>query len=358
MGGLENGVVNLINRSDSNRFEHMICCFSTTGTAEKRLKYKIPVFEMHKKDGNDWGMMLRLFKLMKQEKPDIVHTRNWGSVDAIVPAKLAGVPHIIHSEHGWNNDDPRGRNIKRRATRKLLSYLIDHFIAVSNDIRNWLVDSVGIKPTKVRVVINGVDIETFKKGDKKKAKKRLGFPENEFIIGTVGRLRPIKNQKILLEAFSKLNHDIHSLSLIIVGEGPERASLTQLKNGLFKGEKIHLLGLRNDIPQILNMFDIFVLPSKSEGICNTILEAMASSLPVVATDVGGNAELVRNGFNGFLIPSNDPDSLTDFIDRYLNTDNELVDYHGKNSRDRAASYFSLDTMVKSYEKIYKTCVTI
>ncbi len=352
MGGLENGVVNLINRSDPDIFDHQICCLSITGTAESRLEKKVPIFEMNKCDGHDWKMMYRLFKLMKDQKPHIVHTRNWGSVDAIIPAKLAGVSIVIHSEHGWNNDDPRGKNIKRRIARKFLSYLVDHFIAVSDDIKNWMVQSVGISTKKISVIINGVDTKKFHKGDKVSVKSAFGFSSNDFIIGTVGRLSPIKNQLILLKAFSKLDHKQKSFRLVLVGDGPEKNRLKELKGKLPWGERIFFLGLRNDINQILQMFDVFVLPSKSEGICNTILEAMASGLPVIATHVGGNPELVVDNLTGFLIPSNDPDILSATLKRYIDGKDGLIIYQGNNARQRAVNKFSLEKMVSGYEKIY------
>lgn len=352
MGGLENGVVNLINNSDPDIFSHELCCITRSGNAEKRLKRHIDIYEMHKQEGNDWRMIPRLFSLIKERRPDIVHTRNWGAVDAILAAKLAGVSNVIHGEHGWNMDDPRGQNLKRCMVRKLLSGGVDRFVAVSEDIKNWMVNSVGIKGSKVVKILNGVDTDKFCPGNKEDARMKLGFLNDEVIIGTVGRLDPVKDQGLLLHAFARLNHGQSNLRLIVVGDGPERKDLESLKDTLPCRDHILFLGERNDVDNVLKTFDLFVLPSRNEGISNTILEAMATGIPVIATAVGGNPELVQDGHTGLLIPPSDCDALTNALNFYIAQRPDMITLYGYNGREKTIRDFSLNRMVKKYEGLY------
>ncbi len=352
MGGLENGVVNLINQSNPDNFQHEICCFTTTGVAEKRLEKKIPLFEMHKREGNDLKMIWRLIKLMKKRQPHIVHTRNWGGIDAIVAAKMAAVPRIIHGEHGWNLDDPLGQNLKRRRIRRFLSPLVNHFVAVSADIQNWLIQDVGIKKEKISVILNGVDTEKFRPREQTDLRQSLGFLASECIIGCVGRFDPVKNHRLLIKAFSKLNYTLRPMRLVFLGDGPERASLEALGNELHCHDRIHFLGERDDVADILRMMDIFVLPSKSEGICNALLEAMATGLPIVATAVGGNTELIQDGSTGLLIPSDDEDAMASALNSFLNDSPDRREQIEQNARKRAEKEFSLRCMIEAYESLY------
>jgi len=351
VGGLENGVINLVNKSDGEHFIHEICCLTKSGAGESRLTKSVKIHEMNKKDGNDWTMIPKLVKLIDEARPDIVHTRNWGTIDAIVAAKVKGVSSIIHGEHGWNMDDPRGANTKRRVVRRILSCAVDHFVAVSEDIKTWMISSVGIKSSKIGKILNGVDIHKFSPGGRGEARRAFGFLEEDILIGTVGRLDPIKDQRLLLQAFSNLQGDGNKLRLVLVGDGPERGSLESMREKLSCKDRIVFLGERSDIEYLLPMLDIFVLPSKNEGISNTILEAMATGLPVVATRVGGNPELVIHSKTGLLFPSGDVKGLTEAIDFYVGHEEERR-VHGARGRSEAEQRFSLGRMVEEYESLY------
>lgn len=354
MGGLENGVVNLINRSNPERFEHEVCCLKATGAAMNRLVRRPPLFEMDKREGNDWRMMLRLIRLMRARRPDIVHTRNWGGVDAIVAAKLAGVRCVVHGEHGWNLDDPRGRNLRRRQIRRLLSPAVRRFVAVSADIGDWLVEDVGIDRGKVTVILNGVDTDKFHPGRQLELRRKEGISDSDFVIGCVGRLDPVKNHELLLKAFSKLRID-PTPHLVLVGDGPEKERLLSLRESLSCRDRIHLLGQRDDVAEALRMMDAFVLPSRSEGICNALLEAMATGLPLAATAVGGNVELVRDGDTGMLVPSDDEDAMSSALSRLAEPGAQ--ERFGLNARRRAEEEFSVLSMVESYESLYSSMLS-
>jgi sugar transferase (PEP-CTERM/EpsH1 system associated) len=354
VGGLENGVINLINKSNDEHFIHEICCMTKSGDAGSRLQKSVKIHEMHKRRGNDWRTIQKLANLITEVKPDIVHTRNWGTIDAIVAAKIKGVSAIIHGEHGWNIDDPLGHNFKRRMVRRILSgAAVDRFVAVSEDIRRWMIDSIGIKDSKITKILNGVDTKRFCPRNKNGARRALGFSEKDILIGTVGRLDPIKDQQLLLQAFSDLQGDGKELRLILIGDGPERRSLESVKEKLSCKDRIVLLGERNDVEKILPALDVFVLPSKNEGMSNTILEAMAAGLPIVATSVGGNLELVTQGKTGLFSRPGDIRGLTEALKFYMEHEEERR-LHGANGRCKAEQHFSLNRMVEEYESLYRS----
>ena len=353
MGGMENGVVNLINHTNPDVFSHEICCITTSGNADLRLKRRVRIFEMHKREGNDWRLIPRLVRLMRKREPDIVHTRNWGATDAILSAKIAGVRTVIHGEHGWNIDDPRGKIKRRLIARKLMSHAVNCFVAVSEDIKRWLIKSAGVKSSEVSTIINGVDTDKFRPKNKEETRKAFGFSKRDLIIGTVGRLDPIKNQHKLLYAFAKIANATNNLHLVLVGDGPERHRLESIKETFPCGDRITFFGERDDVHEILPILDVFVLPSTNEGISNTILEAMATGLPVIATNVGGNPELVQHKHTGFLVPPANCDALVCTLNVYIE-DAAMAEVHGKNGRKRAVRDFSLEHMVKEYETLYTT----
>jgi sugar transferase (PEP-CTERM/EpsH1 system associated) len=356
IGGLENGIVNLINGSDTNIFTHHICCIKSTGRASGRLNKKIRIFEMQKKEGNDITIIFKIVKLIKMLRPDIVHTRNWGSIDGIYSARIAGTPVIIHGEHGWNIDDPIGKNYRRRMARRIISPMVTSFIVVSEDMKNWLINSIGIKRSKVKKIINGVDTAKFRPVTENALDLNFKLKRGEITIGTVGRLDPIKNHDLLIKAFDKINSK-YKMKLVIVGKGPERKHLENLKNKLSCRDRIVFMGERSNINEILRNWDIFVLPSKNEGMSNTILEAMATGLPIIASKVGGNPELVSDGMTGLLISNGNIEDLRRAVVYYLDHPDKIKT-HGERARIKTESRFSLKKMVEEYRNLYTSlCIS-
>ena len=351
-GGLENGIINLVNNMDDFKFENTICCLTQGGDFEKRLNKNIKVSKMFKKPGNDYQLYIKLIKYLKEIKPTIVHTRNWAGMDGIIAAKMARVPIIIHGEHGFEITDLTGQNKKRKFIRKLvLSTMVDKIVTVSKNLKNRLINEIKIKPEKIIHIPNGVDTNKFNIYKKEFTRKKFGFKKEDFIIGIVARLDPIKNHKTLISAFKEIVTIHPNTNLIIVGDGPLRNKLENQTYQLGIKNKIIFMGERSDVPEILRTFDVFVLPSLNEGMSNTILEAMATGIPVIALNVGGNPELVINRETGFLFPTNDVESLVQKIKTYI-LHPELKQKHGYNARKRAEEKFSLDQMVQRYEELY------
>jgi sugar transferase (PEP-CTERM/EpsH1 system associated) len=305
--------------------------------------------ERHRPDRLNAFRMARVFRSLA---PDIVHTRNWTCIDAILGARLAGVRRVVHGEHGREAADPTGANPLRRRVRRALAPLVSRFVTVSQDLHRWLVDDVRVPAPKVQTIYNGVDTTRFAPGDREEARRALGIPLEAGVVGTVGRLDPVKDQAGLIRAVAGIQGQRPAM-LVIVGDGPLRGALDGLRYELGLGDRLRLLGERQDIPQILQALDCFALPSVGEGVSNAILEAMATGLPVVATRVGGNVELVRDGVTGRLVDVGQPEVLGRALAGYLG-DPSLVRRHGAAARARAERDFGLARMLEGYGELYRS----
>jgi len=346
IGGMEKGIAMLAQYA-SEDIEHVILCMSHGGASQDLLPPGMRVVELHKQAGSLPSFLWRLASAIRKEKPDIVHTRNWGGMDGIIAARLAGYSRIVHGEHGWGMDDPLGTNKKRIFIRRLLSLGVKEFTAVSQQIKNWLENDVKVfRP--VDQIYNGVDMGLFSADPKNTfLKQELGLPESTLLVGSVGRLDPIKDHAGLIAAFKVVRNKFPQAHLVIVGDGPERLPLEALV-----AEGIHLLGLRSDVPTVLGSLDLFVLNSLNEGVSNTILEAMACGLPIVATDVGGTPELITPGHNGLLVQSGNQPALIQAIEFYLGQSEKRVE-HGQINYCLSAENFSIESMVNSYESVWR-----
>jgi sugar transferase (PEP-CTERM/EpsH1 system associated) len=233
--------------------------------------------------------------------------------------------------------------------------VVQRYVAMSRDIEQWLVRHVGAPAHQVRQLYSGVDSDRFRPDGPVPSEYPLSAVRYPLVLGTVGRLDPIKNHSSLLQAFARIldrRPDLRPhLRLIIVGDGPERKRLTTLVDELRLGDHVWLPGARQDTPELMRAMDVFVLPSINEGISNTILEAMASGLPVVAGRVGGNPELVVQGVTGALYDAAQPDGLETAIEVYLDNPH-LRQSHGAAGRARVMQDFSLDAMVNRYLALY------
>ncbi|MCZ6772930.1 MAG: glycosyltransferase, partial [Proteobacteria bacterium] len=292
---------------------------------------------------------------------EIVHTRNIGTLDCSFIAFLARVPVRIHGEHGWDVFDPDGTNRKYRLMRKAMSRFVHEFVTVSADLRVWLTGTVGIPARKVRHICNGVDTERFQPrpaGTIGKLPKCIG-EDNAVIVGTVTRFSAIKDPMNLVEAFVELYGGSKSgdpaIRLVMLGDGELHGQAQRRLEEAGVATSAWLPGSRDDVAELLRAMDVFVLGSFREGISNTILEAMASGLPVVATDTGGNAELIENGVTGTLVPPADSGALASAIAIYA-SDGVLRAGHGKASRERAVSALSIKAMVGYYQNLYTSAL--
>ncbi|MDT8363695.1 MAG: TIGR03088 family PEP-CTERM/XrtA system glycosyltransferase [Nitrosomonas sp.] len=357
-GGLENGLVNIINKMPESAYRHAIVCVEDYSDFRHRIqRQNVDVIALHRSQIGVWKMQRELYALCRRLRPSIIHTRNQSGLDALLPAWLARVPHRIHGEHGWDVDNIDGKKYKPALLRRLHAPLVNRYVTVSKHLANYLATRVGIDTSRITQIYNGVDTEKFYPAKNRTSDllPRSFQGSDLVIIGTVGRVQAVKDQAALLKTFAVLrtkHPDLYANSrLVVVGDGPLLADLRQLAKNLLISDLTWFAGAQENIPDWLRLMDIFVLPSLNEGISNTLLEAMASGIPVVATRVGGNPELVEVGRNGDLFACGDQSALLEILIRYIQ-DRQLRSVYGEESRKIVLQRFSLSGMIERYQQIY------
>lgn len=363
-GGLENGLVNIINRMASGEFRHMVICLTTSGKFSQRIeKPDVPIIELKKPPGHDLKTYLALWKVLRQYQPDIVHSRNLAALEAQLITLALPNARRVHGEHGRDMNDLDGSNRKYNLFRSAMRPLIHHYIAVSQDLGQWLTQSIRVPVDKVSQIYNGVDLGQFSahRISADKTAEVADLPEafrqnNALVVGTVGRLTPVKDQQALIQAVALLRQQKNALSaqlrLMLVGDGPLRSLLLQRVEEAGIADVTWFAGDRSDVANLLQCMDVFVLPSLAEGISNTLLEAMACSLPVVATRVGGTPEIITQNEQGLLVPPGDTQELALALNRLL-SDRALRQRLGSSGRRRVEQHFSWDATVSRYAGIYR-----
>jgi sugar transferase (PEP-CTERM/EpsH1 system associated) len=358
VGGLENGLVNIINRLPVEAYRHAIICLTdSTDFAERLQRKDVAIYEIHKRAGQDWLSFFKIYQLLKQLQPSIVHTRNLAAIEYQLCAWLAGVSYRVHGEHGWDVFDPEGHNVKYQWLRRIMGLLIHRFVPLSRHLESYLSSKAGIPVSKITRICNGVDTRIFyPSGDDRQLTAGCTIDlSGKIVFGTVGRMHGVKDQITLVKAFLDAAKQSSSFRdqarLILIGDGPLREPALELLSQHGLAENAWLPGERSDIGEILRTLDVFVLPSQAEGISNTLLEAMASGLPVIATRVGGNPELVLEGETGLLVDKENPQQLAEAM-LGLFKDLDLRQRFAKAGLNRVLEEFTIDGMVTRYQRLY------
>lgn len=362
VGGLENGLVNLVNRMPAKRWRHAVVSLTQVSGrfAERVQRPDVQFIELDKRPGHLVRDYPRLHRLFRQLRPALVHTRNLAALEATVPAWAAGVPVRIHGEHGWNREDPDGRSRRYRYVRRLYRPFVSRYVALSCHLEEYLERQVGVRAQRISQIYNGVDTDRFRPAEARRPIAGCPFADAEdFLVGWVGRMDPVKDVHGLLAAFSQALQRsaaaARRLRLVLVGDGPMRAAIEEAVARQGLRERVWLAGERADVAELMRGFDCFVLPSLGEGISNTVLEAMATRLPIVATRVGGNGELIESGMTGLLVPPGDSAALAAALLRYF-ADRAIARRHAKAARRVAEARFSLGRMVSDYCNLYETAL--
>ena len=358
VGGTENGIVNVINGMPAAAYRHAVIAMSDidAGFASRLTAPDVQLIELRKSPGHGFNLYPRLYRLFRDLRPAIVHTRSLASLESQLPAWMAGVPCRIHGEHGWEIGDPDGRNRTYRWVRRAYRPFVTQYVAVSRCLVAYL-QAIGVPQHAVEQIHNGVDLDRYRPPGA--GRERIaGCPfgaAGEWLIGTVGRMQPIKDQMNLARAFVDVLRDNPAarsrLRLLLVGSGPMQGDIGSFLEASGVRDLAWMPGERNDVASILRGLDCFVLPSLGEGISNTILEAMATGLPVIATDVGGNPELVDQRVTGELVPAADAAALARSIARLADEPVAAIAY-GRAGRQRAEASFGLAGMVRRYQSLY------
>lgn len=353
-GGMENGMVNLFNTLSPERYRHTVVALTDYGDFRQRITAQPVEFHaLHRAPGHGFGWTVRLWKLLRSLKPDLVHTRNLAALEAQFVAAAAGIRATVHGEHGRDVFDLYGQNWKYNLLRRAAKPFVSNYIAVSQDLEAWLRLAIRVPPRKLHHIYNGVDSEKFH--PREGARPAFAHPDS-IVFGSVGRMVAVKDYPTLTRAFIQLVRQQPERAararLVIVGEGPARKICLDLLQAAGLAHLAWLPGVRDDIADIMQVLDVFVLPSKNEGISNTILEALASGLPVIATAVGGNLELVEEGVNGMLVQPGDVGGMAQALLAYLDTPARIAE-HGAHARQHAVQRFSIPVMAEAYSLVYE-----
>jgi len=354
-GGMEFGILKLMTGLGAEYFEHRLC---TTRTFDSDFVQAYALNNLLSVAGTSReGLQFPFFRLLRifqQFRPHVVHTRNWGAIEAIPAARVAGVPVIIHSEHGYEVENLAGLPRRQRVFRRTAYGMADFVFAVTRELRDYHAQQAFVSPEKMGVIYNGVDTQHFSSNSesRNRVRKELGISDNCFVIGSVGRMVPIKDYPRFLRATEQLLSRGINLHVLLVGKGPDQESIQrQVQNSPLLARNVTLTGVSDQVAEILNAMDVFVLPSLGEGMSNTLLEAMACGLPVVASRAGGNPEVVEDQKSGWLFTPGDTDNLANQLE-HLAANAETRRQLGLSARQRVVQLFSLEGMMHRYRSLY------
>jgi sugar transferase (PEP-CTERM/EpsH1 system associated) len=358
VGGLQNGLANLIERMDAAHFEHIICAMRPVDGSNAQ---RVPAGQtrmscLSKEESGSRFQAPALTRKIREMKPDIVHTRNWGAFEGQLAARQVGGCARVHSEHGIDWDTTAKEPWRRLLCRRFAFQLADRVFSVSHQLRDLHARRTRFPARKIEVIHNGVDSRRFSPDPavRHRVRRELGISDGEFSIGCVGNLIPVKDHLTLLRAIGAFAQSGRPWRLLVAGAGPELSKLTAFA-GAHPGwkDRVVFLGRSNSVPELLNAMDVYVLPSLTEGISNSLLEAMATGLPVVVSDTGGNPEVVVDGDSGLLFPVGDDARLTEHL-LALEARSDWRFGLGQRALRRVRDEFSIVSMVRKYEELYES----
>ncbi len=346
VGGLEKMVIDLA-KGMSKHYDIVLCCLENKGSLINEMdEYISDLIVLDKKPGIQLGLVLKIAKIIIKYNISIVHTHNSGPhfYGALSSFVMPGCK-LVHTKHGRNKPDDKGRVLLNR----IASILSDRVVTVSEDARKLAVEFEKSPANKTVMIENGVDLEPYLSA------AECSFPEfnsDSINIIHVGRLSQEKGQDTLLNTMYLFLNKYPTSKLHIVGDGPERQSLEKISQELNLSEAVKFYGNRSDVSLLLKQADWFALTSHTEGMPIAVIEALASSLPIISTDVGGLSEMITNGENGFLIEGRD---ASDICDAWLKlaADVELLKVMGENARNTAINKYNLSSMIDKYRKVYR-----
>lgn len=351
-GGTERLAVDMA-QAFAKRYDVLVICLDEPGHWASELRgQRIAVHCLRRQPGFDPGVAWRLARLLRKNNVDLVHAHQctpW--FYAALARLLHRHPRLLLEEHGrFHPEVVKPRRI--RVNQLLIRRLTHGFVAVSTDIRDRLVKYEGLVRDRIQVVYNGTRPLTVPSATERGTiRTELGYTDQEFIIGTVGRLDPIKNLPLLLRAFKALRARHPWPRLLIVGDGPERSRIETLVKELGLEGDVRLTGFRSDVRRLMTALDLFTMASFSEGTSMALLEAMSAGLPITVSAVGGNPEIIQDGETGLLFPSDDAGALLATLEK-LHDHPALRQQLGAAAQKTFHQRFSFDAMVGHYTKIY------
>lgn len=357
-GGIERHVAKLASRLDRRRFQPVIICLERSGAAAQWIETDdVPIIELNKKPRNDLGLVFRLARTLRTERLDVVHSHNWGTLlETALARRWAGTPVHVHAERGTvlGQVEPRGPRMRLR--KLAMAWAVKRATAVVSNaeaVARRAALAAGIALERVQVIPNGLDPPRMPaEQDIKDWRGRFSIPDDALLVGSVGRLAAVKNFGDAVKAVARLRGTGPQVHLLLVGDGPERAALERLARELDIWQRVHFAGWRQDVAAALAAMDVYVNCSVSEGMSQSVVEAMAMGLPLVVTDVGDSALLVGGDCAcGLIVAPGDPVSLAGAIEKLVDVP-ALRQVFRESARARFAERYSFDRMLSSYESLY------
>ncbi len=334
---------------DQNKFRSTVGLFDPGWLQTRMQGLALQVTVMPMRSQWDVSWISRCIRLVRHAQVRAIHAHEFrANVFGAVVARLCGIP-IVTTVHGKSYYPDQ---LKRRIAYRWVSRR-SHMVAVSHDLRRFLADRIGIPQDRVAVIHNGVDpVDVSVLDQRPLLRQEWGVDGQDCVFGIVGSLYEVKGHRFLFQAFQHVVRRYVSAKLIVVGQGRLGETLKQQVKDLGIERNVLFLGLRSDVPRILSAVDVFVLPSLSEGLSVALCEAMVAGLPVVASQVGGNQEVVVEAETGYLIPAGDVERLTD---RLLHFAEQPDDRRicGQRGRERILQHFSTEQMLRQYERLYE-----
>ena len=351
IGGLQQVVVNLCKTVNGDLFDVSVLCLRALGSFVPEVQaLGIPIHFLPQNNGHtDYFSFLKVAQILRHEKIDVVHTHNTQPfVDGTIGALLSGVKTIVHTDHARDFPD----KLRYMVAERIASHFAYRVVGVSEHTSMNLRKYEKIPSGKIVTIYNGVDRKKFDIYiDKQQKRAELGIRGSGPVIGLGVRLSKQKGITYLLKAMPAIIPQFPEIMLVLAGEGPLEEDLRQETRALGIENHVLFIGPRLDIPDLLKLYDIYVLPSLWEGLPMVLLEAMAAGCPIIATDVGGVSIAVRHGVNGTLVKPEDPETLAKEIIRLLH-DRDIRQLYADNGRKIFEEHFSAEAMTRQYERLY------
>lgn len=347
-GGAENMFISLVENLDKKRYKSIACLLGDGWLKTQLQRRGIETMVVPQPHSFDFPWLFRISRLLRDRSIQVMHAHEFAmNVYGSLLSKMTGIP-IVTTVHG--------KNYYWEKWRRRLAYRFtarqSTMVAVSEDLKQFLMQRIAIPVGNIQVVHNGIDLHRYREIDRNNTIRReLGIDAKQPVIGTVGNLFAVKGQIYLLRACKAVAEAFPDFVLLIAGEGEELGSLEEEAGNLGIGGNIKFLGFREDVPSLLEAMDVFVLPSLSEGLPLSVLEAFALQKPVVATNVGGIPEIVQDGATGYLVPPKNPEALAEKIIMLLRDPQRAANI-GQAGRKRVEEAFSLEQMIQKYQSIY------
>jgi glycosyltransferase involved in cell wall biosynthesis len=351
IGGAEQVICNLMRNTDAATYDVRVLCLERSvgpfGLQLQRDGFEVASFR--RKPGFDWSLIGAVRDYIRTHGINVLHCHQYTPFVYGALAAAFTETSVVFTEHG--RFFPDRRRLKRVWANRLLRLLTDDITAISAATGKALTVYEGLPKDRIRIIYNGIDVCKARAATADGLKAALGIPEDASVLGTIARLDAIKNHPMMIEGLRFVHRKHPNTYLLIVGDGEERARIERQVSELELGRHVILTGYRQDAAVFYQVMDLFLLTSRSEGTAMTLLEAMANGVPCIATDVGGNAEVVKDRETGAIVRSNDPLMLAETIDQLL--DNRMLrEEMGRAGRKRFEDEFTVERMVKEYQRVY------